>query len=150
LQYKVELERILTRQLRRRQPQIGDVKIIGNNEFAVYNVGSRYTVRKLSGMGKEFLRSGQLTSGSPEDYLVTDLSVNQRSKQYRCRDCGGEVGIRSRRRKWIERYLLPMIFLKPVRCASCFRRDYWLVSTPVCERVNAAIELTHYSSRKAA
>jgi hypothetical protein len=55
---------------------------------------------------------------------------------YRCRDCGSEVGFRSRRRSFTERYLLPLLFLQPVRCGECFRRDYRLVFTPVRERLS--------------
>ena len=43
---------------------------------------------------------------------------------YRCRDCGSEVGFRSRRRTMSERFLLPLLLLQPVRCGECFRRDY--------------------------
>jgi len=55
---------------------------------------------------------------------------------YRCRDCGSEVGFRSRRRTLFERYLLPLFFLRPVRCGECFRRDYRLISTPVRDRLS--------------
>jgi hypothetical protein len=55
---------------------------------------------------------------------------------YHCRDCGSEVGFRSRRRSFGERYLLPLLLLQPVRCGECFRRDYRLVFTPVRERLS--------------
>jgi hypothetical protein len=42
------------------------------------------------------------------------------SSPYRCRDCGSEVGFRSRRRTWTER----------------FRRDYRLIFTPVRDRLS--------------
>ncbi len=54
---------------------------------------------------------------------------------YLCRDCGSELGFRSRRRNFAERYLLPLLLLKPVRCGECFRRDYRLIFTPVRERM---------------
>ena len=54
--------------------------------------------------------------------------------QYRCRDCGSEVGFRSRRRTLAERFILPLFFLRPVRCGECFHRDYWLIFTHVHER----------------
>ena len=57
---------------------------------------------------------------------------------YRCHDCGSEVGFRSRRRSLIERFILPLFLLKPVRCGECFRRDYRLIFTPVRERLAAA------------
>ena len=53
---------------------------------------------------------------------------------YRCRDCGSEVGFRSRRRNLLERYLLPLLLMRPVRCSDCFRRDYRLIFTDVRER----------------
>ncbi len=63
---------------------------------------------------------------SPDRYLA---------RPYFCRDCGSEVGFRSRRRSLTERYILPLFLLKPVRCAECFRRDYRLMFTAVHERV---------------
>ena len=54
---------------------------------------------------------------------------------FRCRDCGGEVGFGSRPRTLAERYLFPLLLLQPVRCGECFRRDYRLIFTPVKPRV---------------
>lgn len=53
---------------------------------------------------------------------------------YRCSDCGCELGFRSRRRTLAERFILPLFFLRPVRCGECFHRDYRLIFTPVHER----------------
>jgi len=55
---------------------------------------------------------------------------------YRCRDCGSEVGFRSRRRSVTERFILPLFLLQPVRCGECFRRDYRLIFTPVRKRLS--------------
>jgi hypothetical protein len=55
---------------------------------------------------------------------------------YQCRDCGNEVGFRSRRRTFTERFLLPLFLLQPVRCGECFRRDYRLIFTPVRDRLS--------------
>jgi hypothetical protein len=55
--------------------------------------------------------------------------------EFHCDDCGGKVGFRSRRRTFVERRLLPIFLLQPVRCAECFRRDYRLVFVPVQERL---------------
>ena len=55
---------------------------------------------------------------------------------YRCQDCGSEVGFRSRRRTFTERYLLPIFLLQPVRCGECFRRDYRLIFTQVRDRLS--------------
>jgi hypothetical protein len=57
---------------------------------------------------------------------------------YHCRDCGSEVGFRSRRRTLTERYLLPLFLLMPVRCGECFRRDYRLIFTQVRDRLSEA------------
>lgn len=53
------------------------------------------------------------------------------AKDYRCRDCGRQVGFRSHPRNLMERYILPLFLMRPVRCAECFRRDYRLFLTPV-------------------
>jgi len=58
------------------------------------------------------------------------------SQPYVCRDCGSEVGFRSRRRNFMERFLLPLLFLQPVRCGDCFRRDYRLIFTQVRDRLS--------------
>ncbi len=54
---------------------------------------------------------------------------------YRCDDCGSDVGYRSRRRTWAERFVLPLLLLRPVRCGECFRRDYRMIFTPVRDRL---------------
>ena len=63
---------------------------------------------------------------SPDGYLT---------RPYLCRDCGCEVGFRSRRRTLSERYILPLFLLQPVRCGECFRRDYRLIFTQVRDRL---------------
>jgi hypothetical protein len=35
----------------------------------------------------------------------------------------------------IERFILPLFLLMPVRCGECFRRDYRLIFTPVRDRL---------------
>jgi hypothetical protein len=61
----------------------------------------------------------------------------QRYLEFHCDDCGSEIGFRSRRRTLLERWLLPIFLLRPVRCAECFRRDYRLLFVPVTERLPA-------------
>ena len=56
---------------------------------------------------------------------------------YHCRDCGSDVGFRSRRRNLIERFVLPFVLLQPVRCGECFRRDYRFIFTPVRDRLSS-------------
>ena len=57
------------------------------------------------------------------------------TRPYFCRECGSEVGFRSRRRTLTERYILPLFVLQPVRCGECFRRDYRLIFTQVRDRL---------------
>ncbi|SPF31595.1 conserved hypothetical protein [Candidatus Sulfotelmatobacter kueseliae] len=68
-----------------------------------------------------------MSSNSPDEVLIPP---------YRCRDCGSEVGFRSRRRTFMERFLLPLFLLQPVRCGECFRRDYRSIFTKVRERLS--------------
>lgn len=60
----------------------------------------------------------------------------QHFKEFRCSDCGSNLGFRSRRRTLVERYLLPVLLLQPVRCGECFRRDYRLIFTRVKDRLS--------------
>jgi len=68
-----------------------------------------------------------MSNDSPNEALIPP---------YRCRDCGSEVGFRSRRRTFAERFLLPLFLLQPVRCGECFRRDYRLIFTQVRDRLS--------------
>lgn len=58
------------------------------------------------------------------------------SKQYQCPDCGGSEGYRSRRRNLLEKYILPLMMLQPVRCMSCYRRTHVSIFIHLPERVN--------------
>ena len=78
-----------------------------------------------------------LTNSQPLRRLRYECRKNLRfpfAKPYRCRDCGKGVGFRSRPRTLMERYILPLTLMQPVRCAECSRRDYRLIFTPVRER----------------
>jgi hypothetical protein len=66
---------------------------------------------------------------------MNDSPDRHLTRPYFCRDCGCEVGFRSRRRTLSERYILPLFLLQPVRCGECFRRDYRLIFTEVRERL---------------
>ncbi len=63
---------------------------------------------------------------------------------YHCRDCGSDVGFRSRRRSITERFILPLLLLQPVRCGECFRRDYRLIFTDVRDRFSGAPRLVSF------
>jgi hypothetical protein len=69
-----------------------------------------------------------------------DQAWFQQYLEFHCDDCGSDMGFRSRRRTFPERYLLPIFLLQPVRCAECFRRDYRLLFVPVKERLPEAIK----------
>jgi hypothetical protein len=64
----------------------------------------------------------------------------QKLLEFHCEDCGSDVGFRSRRRTFSERYFLPLFLLQPVRCAECFRRDYRLIFVPVKDRIPVALK----------
>lgn len=71
------------------------------------------------------------------------------SSHYICRDCGSEVGFRSRRRTLTERFILPLFLLKPVRCGECFRRDYRLIFTQVRDRLPETQKLRPLKAKSA-
>lgn len=71
---------------------------------------------------------------------MSDTSDSPFSQVYRCRDCGSEMGFRSRRRTFSERFILPIFLLQPVRCGECFRRDYRLIFTPVRPRLSETVQ----------
>jgi len=78
-----------------------------------------------------------LTTSQPLRRLRYGCRKNLRfpfAKPYRCRDCGKGIGFRSRPRTLMERYILPLTLMQPVRCAECSRRDYRPIFTPVSER----------------
>lgn len=60
--------------------------------------------------------------------------------EFHCKDCGCEVGFRSRPRTFSERCLLPLLLLRAVRCEQCFRRDYRSVFTPVQPGIAGRLE----------
>jgi len=70
---------------------------------------------------------------------MSDSSDSPFSQLYRCRDCGRELGFRSRRRTFGERFILPIFLLQPVRCGECFRRDYRLIFTQVRPRLSETV-----------
>jgi hypothetical protein len=72
------------------------------------------------------------------------------STTYRCRDCGRELGFRSHPRTFVECYILPLLLMQPVRCAACFRRDYWLIVTTVRKRSHRDDETVDHIPRRAA
>jgi hypothetical protein len=60
------------------------------------------------------------------------------STPYRCPDCGGSEGYRSRRRNFVEKRILPLLLLRPVRCVNCYRRIQVSMFVDVPERKSPA------------
>jgi len=67
------------------------------------------------------------------------------SKLFHCTDCGSSDGYRSRPRNFTEKYILPLLFLRPVRCSDCYRRCYRPTVVQVRERHNSN-RLTHQAA----
>ena len=59
--------------------------------------------------------------------------------QYECPDCGGSDAYRSRRRSFLEKYILPLFLLRPVRCVNCFRRTNVSIFMRVPERERRSV-----------
>jgi hypothetical protein len=66
-----------------------------------------------------------------ESGIITRLSdpallrlTDMFSRLYECKDCGGFNGYRSRPKNLTERFLLPLLLLRPTRCGDCFKRSY--------------------------
>ena len=55
--------------------------------------------------------------------------------EFYCSECGGSEAYRSRPRGLFERYLLPLSFLKPLRCERCYHRAYAFRTIPVIDRI---------------
>jgi len=46
------------------------------------------------------------------------------AKLFRCSDCDGSLGYLSRPKNFLEKRVLPLFLLRPVRCGGCYRRTY--------------------------
>ena len=51
-------------------------------------------------------------------------SWNLFSGEFHCVECGTEEAYQSRPRGFFERYVLPLLYLQPVRCDHCYLRSY--------------------------
>ena len=60
--------------------------------------------------------------------------VAMRFTPFRCRRCDSEGGYRSRSRNLLEKYLLLLLYLRPVRCKHCHGRSYRSVFKQVRQR----------------
>jgi hypothetical protein len=52
------------------------------------------------------------------------VGVTMNSTEFHCWRCGSDEICRSRSRNLLEKYLLPLFRLSPVRCANCYKRSY--------------------------
>ena len=67
-------------------------------------------------------------------------------REFHCPDCYGQNAYRSRYRSMVEKALLFLLMLKPVRCERCFHRSYTLRTVPVLPRVALTGKLGNQSS----
>lgn len=56
-------------------------------------------------------------------------------EEFHCRGCGAHEAYQSRPRGFFERYVLPVLFLQPVRCDHCYLRSYVPRSVAARERI---------------
>lgn len=59
-------------------------------------------------------------------------------QEFHCRGCGGDEAYRSRPRSFWEKYMLPILLLRTVRCERCYHRFYVLRTIPVPERAQSS------------
>jgi hypothetical protein len=75
-----------------------------------------------------------------QEAFVTPLSRPSGSsffEDFHCQECGGREAYRSRPRGFFEKYLLPLLFLQPVRCERCFHRTYAWNTIPTLGRAHS-------------
>lgn len=73
MKYKAELERILTATLRKREPLVSAVRISDDGLLAIVQVADRYMPRRLSPIGKRFLRNGpDIVLADSESFLEAE------------------------------------------------------------------------------
>jgi hypothetical protein len=105
---------------------------------------SQRTQSKSLGQGGKLSHHPELLFLAPRLWFCYDTRVSlllaclrspiMLSKLFQCQDCGSFDGYRSRSRTFSEKYLLPLVLLRPVRCADCFRRSYRSIFVQARER----------------
>jgi hypothetical protein len=63
------------------------------------------------------------------------------SGEFQCSGCGGNRAYRSHARGFFERFGLPLLLLRPARCAGCDLRGYVSRTTPLLERATIVSRL---------
>lgn len=122
-------------------------------QFVIDRISARVKIltqlKPLQRLKLTYAKLGMFMARAPVVYAAIRNKVAP-AKRYRCRDCGGKIGFRSRPHNSMERYILPLLLTRAVRCAECFRRDYRLIFTPVRERSSHHDETTDRTHRNAA
>ena len=72
---------------------VGAIRLIGSNANTIFSQAASSI-------------QSSVRPSSSEVNLLTHSHRFPFAKPYRCRDCGGGEGVRSRRRTWTERYFL--------------------------------------------
>jgi hypothetical protein len=67
--------------------------------------------------------------------LVLPPSWARSFEKFHCRECGGHEAYRSRPRGVFEKWVLPVLMLRPVRCDQCFHRSYVFRGVPALEHL---------------
>jgi hypothetical protein len=60
------------------------------------------------------------------------------ARLFECQNCGGFNGYSSRPRSFAEKYILPLFFLRPVRCGDCSCRAFQSKFVPVQKRIESS------------
>jgi hypothetical protein len=58
MKYKTDLEMILKETIQKTEPLVSEVRISDDGVLALIKIGEKYMPRRLSPLGKRFLRSG--------------------------------------------------------------------------------------------
>jgi len=119
------------------QPSV-DSKQTGTT-FAGHGFILGYTLASLfRWMRGKIIFNPVLPSPFPEGQSLTkDSSSGLSFLQFHCHNCGRDVGFPSRPRTFSERYLLPLLLVRPVRCGACFRRSYGTLFTLLNEQARS-------------
>jgi hypothetical protein len=69
--------------------------------------------------------------------------------KFHCSKCNGDEAYHSRPRGLLEKYLLPLLLLKPVRCEHCYHRVYVFRSVSAQDRPVYSPKPVQHQSAKA-
>lgn len=83
-----------------------------------------------------FRQLGYHGISGPEEIAVHPLppSLARLFQEFRCPECGNDEAYRSRRRGLLEKGVLRLLMMRPVRCDRCYHRSYLLRSVPLPQR----------------